>query len=167
MDKISAVFVYDGGPNAIASSWATAAMKADMEKVLAPVMDLNSDLPFTLKDVDSIPRGIGSDHESFIAKGVPGFFWDQEGRADTWYGIHTQKDTFDLVIPEYLEHSTTIIALTAFGLANLDNLLSREGLFGNANDEEEEPRRRMGGRMLGVFLDENVRFRRHLILMLG
>lgn len=156
MDKISAVFVYDGGPNAIASSWATAAMKADMEKVLAPVMDLNSDLPFTLKDVDSIPRGIGSDHESFIAKGVPGFFWDQEGRADTWYGIHTQKDTFDLVIPEYLEHSTTIIALTAFGLANLDNLLSREGLFGNANDEEEEPRRRMGGRMLGVFLDENV-----------
>ena len=158
MDKISAVFVYDGGPNAIAGTWATAAMKEDMQKVFAPMMDLNPDLPFELKDVDSIPRGIGSDHESFIAKGVPGFFWNQEGRADTWYGIHTQKDTFDRVIPEYLEHSTTVIALTAFGLANLDTLLSREGLFGASNDDEgeEQPRRRGGGRMLGVFLDENV-----------
>lgn len=161
MDKISAVFVYDGGPNAIAGAWATAAMKEDLQKVFDPAMDLNPDLPFELKDVDSIPRGIGSDHESFIAKGVPGFFWDQEGRADTWNGIHTQKDTFDLVIPEYLEHSTTVIALTAFGLANLDNLLSREGLFGVADADNgggsrlEQMRARMG-RRLGVYLDENV-----------
>ncbi|MGE4620155.1 MAG: M20/M25/M40 family metallo-hydrolase [Planctomycetota bacterium] len=157
LDKISAVFVYDGGPNAIAGLPATAAMKEDFEKVFAPVMELNPDLPFAIKDVPGLPRGIGSDHESFIPKGVPGFFWTQEGRADTWHGIHTQFDTFDLVIPEYLRHSTTVIALTALGMADLDHLLSREGML------EEGGRRRGGGggggggsRRMGVMLDENV-----------
>jgi len=149
LDKISAVFVYDGGPNAIAGLPATKAMKADFEKVFEPVMNLNPDLPFTLKDVDGIPRGIGSDHESFLAKGVPGFFWTQDGRADWRRGIHTQFDTFDLVIPEYLEHSTTVIALTALGVGNLDGLLSREGMV------EPGGGRRRGGRRLGVMLDEN------------
>lgn len=151
LDKISAVFVYDGGPNAIAGLPATKAMKADFEKVFEPVMNLNPDLPFTLKDVDGIPRGIGSDHESFLAKGVPGFFWTQEGRADWRRGIHTQFDTFDLVIPEYLEHSTTVIALTALGVGNLDGLLSREGMLEAGGGR----RRGGGGRRLGVMLDEN------------
>jgi len=158
MDKISAVFVYDGGPNAIAGLPATAAMKEDFEKVFGPVMQLNPDLPFTIKDGAGLPRGIGSDHESFIPKGVPGFFWTQEGRADWRRGIHTQFDTFDLVIPEYLEHSTTVIALTALGMADLDHLLSREGML-----EEGGGRRRgaggggnFGGRRMGVVLDENV-----------
>ena len=154
MDKISAVFVYDGGPNAIAGLPATAAMKEDFEKVFGPVMELNPDLPFTIKDVPGLPRGIGSDHESFIPKGVPGFFWTQEGRADWRRGIHTQFDTFDLVIPEYLEHSTTVIALAALGMADLDHLLSREGML------EPGGRRRGGGgnavgRRMGVMLDEN------------
>ncbi len=151
LDKISAVFVYDGGPNAIAGLPATKAMKADFEKVFEPVMNLNPDLPFTLKDVDGIPRGIGSDHESFLAKGVPGFFWTQEGRADWRRGIHTQFDTFDLVIPEYLEHSTTVIALTALGVGNLDGLLSREGMLEAGGGR----RRGGGGRRLGVMLEEN------------
>ena len=151
LDKISAVFVYDGGPNAIAGLPATAAMKDDFVKVFSPVMDLNPDLPFTLTDVKGIPRGIGSDHESFLARGVPGFFWSQEGRAATWHGIHTQFDTFDLVIPEYLEHSTTVIALAALGVANLDGLLSREGML-----EEGGRRGRVGGgRRMGVMLDGN------------
>ncbi len=151
LDKISAVFVYDGGPNAIAGLPATKAMKEDFETVFEPVMNLNPDLPFTLKDVDGIPRGIGSDHESFLAKGVPGFFWTQEGRADWRRGIHTQFDTFDLVIPEYLEHSTTVIALTALGVGNLDGLLSREGMVEAGGGR----RRGGGGRRLGVMLEEN------------
>lgn len=151
LDKISAVFVYDGGPNAIAGLPATKAMKADFEKVFEPVMNLNPDLPFTLKDVEGIPRGIGSDHESFLAKGVPGFFWTQDGRADWRRGIHTQFDTFDLVIPEYLEHSTTVIALTALGVGNLDGLLSREGMLEAGGGR----RRGGGGRRLGVMLEEN------------
>lgn len=152
MDKISAVFVYDGGPNAIAGLPATAAMKEDFEKVFGPVMQMNPDLPFTIKDVEGLPRGIGSDHESFLRKGVPGFFWTQDGRADWRRGIHTQFDTFDLVIPEYLEHSTTVIALTALGMADLDHLLSREGMLQEGGDR----RRGGGGRRLGVMLDENV-----------
>ena len=62
-------------------------------------------------------------------------------------GIHTQYDTFDLAVAEYLEHSSLVIALAAFGLSDLDGLLSRENL-----------RARRGGpsgRRMGVMLVGN------------
>ncbi len=151
LEKISAVLVYDGGPNAISSLPTTKAMHSQMEQAFASVVGLNPELPFELKQQEKgLPRGIGSDHESFLPKGVPAFFWTQEGRADWRHGIHTQFDTYDLAIPEYLEHSVVVIALGAFGLANLDGLLDRTELsapggggFGGG-----------GGRRMGVFLDE-------------
>ena len=45
---------------------------------------------------------------------------------DIW---HTEDDLYDKLIPEYLEHSAVVQAVTAYGLANLDHLLSREGLY--------------------------------------
>ena len=45
---------------------------------------------------------------------------------DIW---HTEDDLFDKIIPAYLEHSAVVQAVTAYGIANLDHLLSREGLY--------------------------------------
>ena len=45
---------------------------------------------------------------------------------DIW---HTEDDLYDKLIPEYMEHSAVVQAVTAYGLANLNHLLSREGLF--------------------------------------
>ena len=146
MAKTSACLVYDGGPNAIASLPTTEAMHAQMEEAFQHVFDLHPELPFELKKQSGgLPRGAGSDHASFLAKGVPGFFWDQEGKADTWHSIHTQFDTYDAAIPEYLEHSTTVIALAAMGIANLDEMLDRTGMTAPGN-------RGGGGRRMGVFL---------------
>lgn len=147
LPKTSAVLVYDGGPNAIASLPTSKAMHAQMEEAFESVIGLHPELPFELKEQENgLPRGIGSDHESFLPRGVPGFFWDQEGRADWRHGIHTQFDTYDLAIPEYLEHSTLVIALGSLGIADLDGLLDRT--------EMTTQRSGGGGRRMGVFLDD-------------
>ena len=42
---------------------------------------------------------------------------------------HTEDDLYDKLIPEYMEHSAVVQAVMAYGLANLNHLLSREGLY--------------------------------------
>ena len=83
-------------------------------------MDVN------LRTVDALPQGGGSDHASFNAVGIPGFYWDEVGRADYRYGWHTQNDRIDLAIEEYLVQSSTNAALTAYNLACAPSMLPRE-----------------------------------------
>lgn len=128
--NVSAVFVHDGGTNYVAGLRCTKAMKADFDAVFAPVKTLNPSMPFDIAEIKSMyPRG-GSDHVPFIAAGVPGFFWSQRGRATYRTTHHTQYDTFESVVPEYQEHSSMVIAVGAYGTANLDHLLPREGVVG-------------------------------------
>ena len=93
----------------------------------------DNDLAEMLSDSSATGRvravAIGSSDQSvFLAAGVPGFWWKQEGDSAVAYPVHTASDTFDRVIPEYLEYSATVIALGALGTANLDHMLSRERL---------------------------------------
>lgn len=88
--------------------------------VRAGWMDVN------LRTVDAMPQGGGSDHASFNAVGIPGFYWDEVGRADYRYGWHTQNDRIDLAIEEYLIQSSTNAALTAYNLACAPSMLPRE-----------------------------------------
>jgi len=148
MDKISAVLVHDGGTNYLSGINSTEAMLPDLEGVFAPVVSLDPEYPFEVRKVDGL-RGGGSDHASFLGKGVPGFFWNQAGSANYTHTHHTQWDTYDSAIPEYQRHSSTVIALGAYGIANLDHLLSREKMI--------VPRaqgNRFRGRIMGVNLDE-------------
>ena len=69
-----------------------------------------------------------SDHAQFLAAGVPAFMWMQQGEKSLPYYPHTQRDTYDQVIPEYQNYSSTVISLAALGVANLDHLLSRKHL---------------------------------------
>ena len=62
-----------------------------------------------------------SDHASFNKVGIPGFFWDEEGRADYSYGWHTQNDKYELGVEEYLRQSATSAAVTAYNLACAPN----------------------------------------------
>jgi hypothetical protein len=66
-----------------------------------------------------------SDHAAFNQIGVPGFFWDEVGRADYGFGWHTQNDTYELAIETYLKQSSTCMAVTAFNLACAPELLPR------------------------------------------
>ena len=124
MPKISAVLVHDGGTNFLSGIGGTEAMQSDLMQVFTPVMSLDSKFPFAVTKVDGL-RGGGSDHASFLSANVPGFFWGQRGgKADYNHTHHTQFDTYDAAIPEYQKHSSIVIAIGLYGIANLDHLLS-------------------------------------------
>jgi carboxypeptidase Q len=145
MPKISAVIVHDGGTNYLSGIGGTEAMMSDFEQVFAPVKELDPQFAFEVRKVPGLSGG-GSDHASFLTANVPGFFWRQAGKARYQHTHHTQFDTFDAAIPEYQKHSSLVAAVSAFGIANLDHLLSREKL--------RAPRNAGNRRTLGVQLDE-------------
>jgi len=131
-DKISAVFVDDGGTNSQGGLVCIPSMVPMLANATAPSNGLFTDavsgkpLNVNVKAGKAMPKGGGSDHASFNAKGVPGFFWDEVGRADYGFGWHTQNDRIELAVPEYLKQSSTNSAITAWRLANAPTLLPRD-----------------------------------------
>ncbi len=153
LGNYSACLVHDGGTNYLSGIAGMAEMHPQLQTVFEPVLSLSTEMPFKIRDIEAFTP-IGSDHEAFTAAGVPGFFWDQAGRANYTHTHHTQYDTYDAAIPEYQMHSSVVIAVAALGLANLPELLTRENMkvqrgFGGGGG------RRGGGRMLGVTLGDD------------
>ena len=133
MKKVSGVLNHDVGTQYISSIKTLPYQRSDMEQIFAPVMKLNAEFPFRLEPVDSLV-GLGSDHASFNRVGVPGFIWGQSGELATYRDTHhTQLDTYDRAVPAYQEHSSIVVALAAYGIANLDHMLARAG-----DDETED-----------------------------
>ena len=137
-NKISNYFNRDGGPLAAVSLIVPPAMYDDFVKATEPLTDYNPAIPFQVIKREGEPqprpaRAGGSDHAYFAMNGVPAisfrendvFGYDFNYR-DIW---HTEADLYDKLIPAYLEHSAVVQAVTAYGIANLDHLLSREGLY--------------------------------------
>jgi carboxypeptidase Q len=142
VDNTSVVLVHDGGTNFLSGLRVTPEMAEDAKKVFAPVMDLDPNLPFALFYADALRKG-GSDHGPFIDKGIPGFFWEQDGRADYDHSHHTQFDTTAFAIPEYQKHSAMVVAIAALGFANLESKLDR-------TDSPALPRRQIGADLDGA-----------------
>jgi len=128
VDKVSAVFVHDGGTNYVAGIGVPNDMRDDIEQVFAPAVRLDERAPFEISEITTISAGGASDHSSFISGGAPGFFWKQRGRAVYRDTHHTQYDTFETIVPEYQQHSAIVIAIGAYGVANLDRMLPRESV---------------------------------------
>ncbi|MFN7019946.1 MAG: M20/M25/M40 family metallo-hydrolase, partial [Phycisphaerales bacterium] len=144
--NISAVFVDDGGTNTQGGLKCTDAMAPMLAAATAPVnfrfFDARDGRPLNVNiqpGGERFNQSGGSDHAAFIAKGIPGFFWDEVGRAEYGYGWHTQNDTIDLAIPEYLMQSATCSAITAYNLACAPGMLPR---FPMDSGSEDPPRRR-------------------------
>ena len=76
---------------------------------------------------------IGSDHAYFMMNAVPTLSFalkDPHGYNFSYQEIwHTERDLYNKSIPEYQEHAALCNAIILYGLANLDHLLSRDGLF--------------------------------------
>ncbi len=130
--RISACFVDDGGTNYQGGLKCTDDMVPMLAAATAPVnghfFDSKDGKPLNVNiqsTGDAFQQSGGSDHAAFVAKGIPGFFWDEVGRAEYGYGWHTQNDRLDLAIPEYLMQSATCSAITAYNLACADELLPR------------------------------------------
>jgi hypothetical protein len=126
LDKISAVLVHDGGTNYLGGLNVTPEMHAQLSDVLDPLTKLAPDtMPFELRLTDHLRPG-SSDHDSFLAAGVPGFFWVQKGRSQYRCMHHTQLDVFEAGIDDYQRHSAVVVATGAYRIANADALVTRE-----------------------------------------
>lgn len=137
-DKISNYFNRDGGPTVANSLNVTEAMYDDFAKICEPLNSINPDFPFTLTKRTDEPRprptsAGGSDHAYFAMNGIPTVSF---GTADTKgynfdYGEiwHTERDMYNKSIPEYQNQTSVVTAVVVYGVANLDHLLSRKGLY--------------------------------------
>jgi len=152
-EHISAVIVHDGGTNACAGIQTQPDMEDMFAEAFAPIIAHTADNPdevlrFHLEPVNRLPYGVGSDHDSYLGVGVPGFFWAQDGKTNYTYIHHTQHDTIEEVVPEYQRFSARVIAAGAWRLANMEPMVPRENL--------PQGRARGGNRkMLGVSLGED------------
>ncbi len=143
LDKISNYFNRDGGPTVANSATVPLAMYEDFEKVCKPLDSINPDFRFSLKLREAGPRPMpktagGSDHAHFAMNGVPTISLgsydpkesDPKGFDFNYNEIwHTERDMYNMSIPVYMNHTSVVMAIVLYNLANLDHLLSREGLY--------------------------------------
>lgn len=138
MDKIVNYFNRDGGPTMATSITVPPAMYDDYVKVCKPVENYVENVGFKVIKREGKPRSHkvragGSDHAYFVLAGAPaiGFNCTDPYGYNFKYGEiwHTERDRYNRVFPEYLEPTSVISAVVAYGLANLDHSLSREDLY--------------------------------------
>ncbi len=134
-DRISFVINRDDASWIPVSINVTKSMWADMEKVCKPIMGINEEFPFHLiEHIPELPeKARGSDHVPFAHVGVPAVNMgtsDHHGHDFDYREIwHTERDLYQKNIPEYQEYSSIVKAVIAYGIANLDHLLPREGFY--------------------------------------
>lgn len=145
LPNISNMFNRDSGPLPPTGIGVTDSMWADMERVCAPLIDLNPDFPFTLTrraPANQPTKPWGSDSGPFAVQGVPTLSFsltDIKGYDFDYMEIwHTERDLYNKSIPEYQEHAALVTAITVLGVANLDHLLNRAGYY-NAPAETNPP----------------------------
>jgi Zn-dependent M28 family amino/carboxypeptidase len=136
LPRISNMINRDGGPTVPQSISVPAAMMDDFQKICAPINNINPDFPFEIKERKTSNKPSepwGTDSGPFAVAGVPtiGLNCGDPKGYDFSYGEiwHTERDLYNKSIPEYQEHASIVTAIVAYGIANLDHLLDREGYY--------------------------------------
>jgi hypothetical protein len=145
LPRISNYFNRDGGPTVASGLNVPEAMYDDFEKICKPLNEINPDFPFKLVKNTQPPRpkpttAGGTDHAYFAMNGVPTLAFDTPDSKgydfhydEIW---HTENDYYNKSIPEYQEHTSVVTAVVVYGLANLDHLLSRKGLYAEIEEKK-------------------------------
>lgn len=137
LPKISNLFNRDGGPTVPTGISVPDGMYKDFVKVCAPINSINPDFPFEVKKrtepIVKPSQPGGHDGTVFMCLGVPaiGFSTGDPKGYNFSYGEiwHTDRDTYNKSIPEYQKQAAVVNAVVAYGIANLDHQLNREGLY--------------------------------------
>ena len=136
LKNISNLFNRDGGPLPPVGIRVPKAMYQDYVKICKPINDINPDFPFTVTEVGPFKQTKklwGTDASVFEIEGVPVIPLDEKDVKGYHFNYretyHSERDTYNKSIPEYQKHAATVIAVITLGVANLDHLLSREGLY--------------------------------------
>lgn len=136
LDRISMLINRDGGPTPPVGMRVPADMIEDIRIATSPIGSINAEYPFEIIEAAPTERPTrtgGTDATVFAVEGVPTYgFMTRDFRGyDFSYGEiwHTERDVYNKEIPEYQEYTAVATALAALGIADLDNLLSRQGMF--------------------------------------
>ncbi|MDL2244434.1 M20/M25/M40 family metallo-hydrolase [Parabacteroides sp. OttesenSCG-928-J18] len=137
LSKIANMFNRDGGPTPPVGMSVPTSWYKDMVKICEPIKRIRPDYPFEVIEVEQPRRKPvaigGTDASVFAMQGVPtiGFNTQDFKGYDFNYGEiwHTERDLYTKNIPEYQEHTATVTAIVALGIANLDKQLTREGVY--------------------------------------
>jgi len=133
-DKISMMINRDGSPSAITGATVPETWLADFKKISAPLVSLHPKWPFKLER--GVPRAHatspgGSDHTPFEMEGVPTLRFQTETDYQYRHAWHTLHDLYSELGPyvEHQKHSALVTAVVAYGAANLERPLPREGVY--------------------------------------
>ena len=134
--KVANLFNRDGGPNAATGMSVPQAWYNDIVEISKPIKEYNPEYPFDVTVAKPQPKPTemgGTDATVFAVQGVPTFGLresDFKGYNFNYGEIwHTERDLYTKSIPEYMEHTSVVTAIMALGVANLKNLLPREGMY--------------------------------------
>jgi hypothetical protein len=134
-DKIVTMINRDGSPSVITGAVVPPLWYDALKEITAPLETVNPKWPFTL-EVNEYPglRPVnpgGTDASSFAQVGIPTFRFMTETDYNYQRAWHTLYDTYSELVPytEHQEHSALATAVVAYGIANLDGFLTREGSY--------------------------------------
>ncbi len=142
--KVVVMINRDGSPSAITGATVPEAWYADFETITAPLVTLFPKWPFRLQQ--TLPRAHatspgGTDSSSFEMASVPTLNFatttarpGPDGRDVSYtynYAWHTLNDLYTELVPytEHQQESALVTAVVAYGVANLDKPLTREGVY--------------------------------------
>jgi carboxypeptidase Q len=132
--KISMMINRDGSPSAITGAVVPETWLADFRRITAPLTDLHPKWPFKLER--GVPRAHatspgGTDSSSFEMLGVPTLRFTTESDYRYTHAWHTLHDLYSELVPytEHQQHSALVTAVVAYGAANLEKPLPREGVY--------------------------------------
>lgn len=125
--KIAAVFNEDSGSNFQDSISAHPKWVPILERAFQPYRAAFPQWPVRVNSTNSDrwPRGGGSDHAAYLAKGIPAFAWGKRGPQSYGFIWHTLNDTFENAFPEALAQMSVNHALLALNVACSDEILWR------------------------------------------
>jgi hypothetical protein len=138
LPRISNYFNRDGGPTAASGLTVPENMYDDIVKCTEGLTDYCPQIPFKVVKSKEPPRPVpanayGSDHAYFARNGVPTIAFDNTdplgynfNYREIW---HTNRDLYNMSIPEYMEYTSVTQAVTVYNVANLKRLLPRDGIY--------------------------------------
>lgn len=120
LSKISGILVHDTGTGRVLSigTQGNYAVREVLDRVVAPLRSVGLLEP-------SLRSTRGTDHASFADAGVPGFYCIQDP-AEYRKTHHTESDTFDKVWKDDLVQGAKVLAVWAYNVAQLPELLPRQ-----------------------------------------
>jgi carboxypeptidase Q len=132
--RIQMMINRDGSPSAITGASVPENWLPAFRKITAPLTNLNPKWPFKLER--GVPRAHatspgGTDSSSFEMAGIPTLSFRTQTNYVYNHAWHTLYDLYSELVPftEHQQHSALVTAVVAYGAANLDKPLAREGVY--------------------------------------